>query len=88
MVFETVVGVVVGLTLLDEELHTQTWGLAVAAFGLALMVGGLVALARSQAPQRRIHASRNPASYSRRERSGRGITEILFAFSLRHADVR
>jgi len=48
MVFETVVGVVVGLTLLDEELHTETWGLAVAAFGLALMVGGLVALARSQ----------------------------------------
>jgi drug/metabolite transporter (DMT)-like permease len=48
MVFETVVGVVVGLTLLDEELHTETWGLAVAAFGLALMVGGLIALARSQ----------------------------------------
>ena len=48
MVFETVVGVVVGLTLLNEELHAETWGLAVAAFGLALMVGGLVALARSQ----------------------------------------
>jgi F0F1-type ATP synthase assembly protein I len=48
MVFETVVGVVVGLTLLDEELHTQNWGLAVVAFGLALMVGGVVVLARSE----------------------------------------
>lgn len=48
MVFETVVGVVVGLTLLDEELHTQNWGLAVVAFGLALMVAGIVVLARSE----------------------------------------
>jgi drug/metabolite transporter (DMT)-like permease len=47
MVFETVVGVVVGLTLLDEELHAQKWGLAVVALGLALMVGGLVLLAYS-----------------------------------------
>jgi drug/metabolite transporter (DMT)-like permease len=47
MVLETVVGVVVGLTLLDEELHTQTWGMAVVALGLALMVAGLVVLARS-----------------------------------------
>lgn len=48
MVLETVVGVLIGLTLFDEELHTQKWGLAVAALGLALMVGGLVALALSQ----------------------------------------
>jgi drug/metabolite transporter (DMT)-like permease len=48
MVLETVVGVLVGLTLLDEELHAQTWGLAVTAFGLALMVAGLVALAGSR----------------------------------------
>jgi drug/metabolite transporter (DMT)-like permease len=45
MVFETVVGVVVGVTLLDENLHTQSWGLAVIALGLALMVAGVVALA-------------------------------------------
>ena len=49
MVFETLVGVLVGLTLLDEELHTQKWGLAVTAFALALIIGGLVALARSEA---------------------------------------
>ena len=48
MVFETVVGVVVGLTLLDEELHAESWGLAVTAFGLGLMVLGLVLLARSE----------------------------------------
>jgi len=48
MVAETVVGVVVGLTLLDEELHAEHWGLAVAAFGLLLMVLGLVLLARSE----------------------------------------
>jgi drug/metabolite transporter (DMT)-like permease len=58
MVFETVVGVVVGLTLLDEQLHTQEWGLAVVAFGLLLMVAGLVVLARSEAAP----AARPPAA--------------------------
>ena len=48
MVFETLVGVLVGLTLLDEELHAQDWGLAVTALGLALIVLGLVLLARSK----------------------------------------
>jgi drug/metabolite transporter (DMT)-like permease len=48
MVFETLVGVLVGLTLLDEDLHAHDWGLAVTAFSLALIVGGLVALARSE----------------------------------------
>jgi drug/metabolite transporter (DMT)-like permease len=48
MVAETVVGVVVGLTLLGEELHAEHWGLAVAAFGLLLMVLGLILLARSE----------------------------------------
>jgi hypothetical protein len=49
MVFETLVGVLVGLTLLDEELHAEKWGLAVSALGLALIVGGLIALAGSKA---------------------------------------
>jgi hypothetical protein len=49
MVAETVVGVVVGLTLLGEELHAEHWGLAVAAFGLLLMVLGLILLASSEA---------------------------------------
>jgi drug/metabolite transporter (DMT)-like permease len=57
MIFETVVGVLVGLRLLDEGLHTQEWGLAVIAVGLALMVVGVVVLARSEAalsrPERR-----------------------------------
>jgi drug/metabolite transporter (DMT)-like permease len=48
MVFETLVGVLVGLTLLDEELHAQAWGLAVTAFALALTMAGLVVLARSE----------------------------------------
>jgi len=50
MVFETVVGVLVGITLLQEDLHTGTSGLAVTAVGLALMIAGLVALAGSEAP--------------------------------------
>lgn len=49
MVFETLVGVLVGLTLLDEGLHAENWGLAVSAFGLALIIGGLIPLARSEA---------------------------------------
>jgi drug/metabolite transporter (DMT)-like permease len=50
MVFETLVGVLVGLMLLDEDLHTQEWGLAVTALALALIILGLIALARSEAP--------------------------------------
>jgi drug/metabolite transporter (DMT)-like permease len=47
MVFETLVGVVVGLTLFAEVLHESPAGLAVTALGPALIFGGLLALARS-----------------------------------------
>src|SRR5436190_17087614 len=45
MVLETVVGVVVGVTVLEESLHESKAGLAVTAVALASIVAGLVALA-------------------------------------------
>ncbi len=48
MVFETVVGVAVGISLLEEDLHEAAWGMAVSAVALAVIVVGLVTLARSQ----------------------------------------
>lgn len=55
MVLETVVGVVIGITVLEESLHESNWGLAVTAVGLSSIVAGLVALAGSQ------HAPAEPA---------------------------
>jgi len=48
MVFETVAGVAVGIALLGEELHEQPWGLAVSGLALAVILGGVIALAGSQ----------------------------------------
>jgi drug/metabolite transporter (DMT)-like permease len=48
MVFETIVGVAVGIFMLDEELHEEAWGIIVSLAALAGVLGGLVALARSQ----------------------------------------
>jgi len=45
MVLETVVGVVVGVTVLQENLHESKWGLAATAVALTSIVVGLVALA-------------------------------------------
>jgi drug/metabolite transporter (DMT)-like permease len=49
MVFETVAGVAIGISLLGEELHEQVWGLAVSGLALAVILGGVIALAGSQA---------------------------------------
>lgn len=48
MVFETIVGVAVGIFMLDEQLHEEAWGIAVSLVALVIVLGGLVALAESQ----------------------------------------
>ena len=48
MVFETIIGVVVGIALLQEELHRSIWGNAVAAVALVTILGGVVLLARER----------------------------------------
>jgi len=48
MVFETIIGVVVGIVLLQEELHRSIWGNAVAAVALVTILGGVVLLARER----------------------------------------
>jgi drug/metabolite transporter (DMT)-like permease len=48
MVFETIVGVAVGIFMLHEELHPEPWGIAVSLLALVAVLAGLVALARSQ----------------------------------------
>jgi drug/metabolite transporter (DMT)-like permease len=62
MVFETVVGIVVGIVLLGEELHEDTWGIAVSAVGLALVIGGVVVLARSLGAAEEQAAALEPAA--------------------------
>jgi drug/metabolite transporter (DMT)-like permease len=47
MVLETVVGVLIGITVLEESLHESEWGLAVTALALSSIVAGLIALARA-----------------------------------------
>lgn len=48
IVFETVAGVAIGIALLGEELHEQAWGLAVSGLALAVILGGVIALAGSE----------------------------------------
>jgi drug/metabolite transporter (DMT)-like permease len=48
MVFETLVGVAAGIWMLDEQLHEETWGIVVSSLSLAIVVVGLILLARSQ----------------------------------------
>jgi drug/metabolite transporter (DMT)-like permease len=48
MVFETIVGVAVGIFLMDEELHEEPWGITLSLLALVCVLGGLVALAQSQ----------------------------------------
>lgn len=48
MVFETIVGVAAGIWMLDEQLHEEAWGTAVSLVSLVIVIGGLVALSRSQ----------------------------------------
>lgn len=50
MVLETVVGVLIGVTVLEENLHESELGLTVTAVSLALIVTGLVALAGGHGP--------------------------------------
>jgi drug/metabolite transporter (DMT)-like permease len=47
MVFETLAGIAVGITMLHEGLHEQAWGITVSLLSLAVVVGGVVTLARS-----------------------------------------
>ncbi len=46
MVFETIVGVAVGIALLDEELHRSAWGNTIVALALVAILGGVVLLTR------------------------------------------
>jgi drug/metabolite transporter (DMT)-like permease len=63
MVFETIVGVACGIWLLDEELHETAWGIVVTIVSLLIVIGGLVALSRSQgAAEARTDAPPAPAS--------------------------
>lgn len=48
MVFETLVGVAVGILMLDETLHEQAWGVTVCFLALAVVLAGLAVLAQSQ----------------------------------------
>jgi drug/metabolite transporter (DMT)-like permease len=48
MVFETVAGIAIGISLLEEQLHEAAWGMAVSSLALAVIVAGLVTLARSE----------------------------------------
>ena len=48
MSFETIVGVALGLTILDERLHDSTLGLVGSAIALAVALAGLLALAGSE----------------------------------------
>jgi drug/metabolite transporter (DMT)-like permease len=52
MVFETVAGVAVGIALLHEELHEEPWGVVVSSLALAVILGGVIALAGSQSAPR------------------------------------
>jgi drug/metabolite transporter (DMT)-like permease len=52
MVFETIIGVVVGIELLNEELHRSDWGNAVSAVALLAILSGVVLLAREPDVQR------------------------------------
>jgi drug/metabolite transporter (DMT)-like permease len=49
MIFDPLASVVLGVTLLQEDLHQTTGGAIVSLIGLAAMVAGLVVLARTQA---------------------------------------
>jgi hypothetical protein len=60
MVFETIVGVAVGIFMLHEEIHEDAWGIAVSLLALASVLGGLVALAQSQGAAEE-HAAPVPA---------------------------
>jgi drug/metabolite transporter (DMT)-like permease len=57
MVFETIVGVIIGITMLDEELHAEVWGMAVVLASLVVVLGGLVALAHSQGEAEKVSAA-------------------------------
>jgi drug/metabolite transporter (DMT)-like permease len=57
MVLETVVGVVIGVTVLEENLHESESGLAVTALALAAIVVGLLALAGAH-ESGKVHAAR------------------------------
>ncbi len=46
--FETIVGVAAGIWMLDEQLHEEPWGVALSIASLVVVIGGLVALSRSQ----------------------------------------
>jgi drug/metabolite transporter (DMT)-like permease len=48
MAFETIAGVAVGMTILDEQLHDSGWGIAGAITTLVIALVGLVMLAGSQ----------------------------------------
>jgi drug/metabolite transporter (DMT)-like permease len=52
MVLETIVGVLIGITVLEENLHESEWGLAITAVGLSAIVAGLLALAGGQGAQK------------------------------------
>lgn len=52
MIFDPLASVVLGVTLLQEDLHETTAGAIVSLLGLAAMVAGLVVLARTQTAAR------------------------------------